>query len=98
NVDRAYPDQATLEQTAEDAEDENDDSPGNPEAETRSAEPDIGNDAPRSDGGGVAAATTEAAAGPTPDGDSEPCPDCGSLALYYSEGCKTCESCGWSEC
>ncbi len=36
------------------------------------------------------------------DSDNEPvddiCPDCGSVSLYYSEGCKTCESCGWSEC
>jgi len=31
-------------------------------------------------------------------GESPECPDCGSLSLYYSEGCKTCESCGWSEC
>ena len=32
------------------------------------------------------------------DGESPECPDCGSMTLYYSEGCKTCESCGWSEC
>jgi len=31
-------------------------------------------------------------------GESPECPDCGSMTLYYSEGCKTCESCGWSEC
>ncbi|WP_135820999.1 adenosylcobalamin-dependent ribonucleoside-diphosphate reductase [Halostella litorea] len=31
-------------------------------------------------------------------GESPECPDCGSMSLYYSEGCKTCESCGWSEC
>ena len=31
-------------------------------------------------------------------GESPECPDCGSMALYFSEGCKTCESCGWSEC
>jgi ribonucleoside-diphosphate reductase alpha chain len=31
-------------------------------------------------------------------GESPECPSCGSLSLYYSEGCKTCESCGWSEC
>ncbi|WP_256402632.1 adenosylcobalamin-dependent ribonucleoside-diphosphate reductase [Halorubrum salinum] len=31
-------------------------------------------------------------------GESPECPDCGGMNLYYSEGCKTCESCGWSEC
>jgi ribonucleoside-diphosphate reductase alpha chain len=31
-------------------------------------------------------------------GESPECPSCGAFALYYSEGCKTCESCGWSEC
>ena len=31
-------------------------------------------------------------------GESPECPSCGSISLYYSEGCKTCESCGWSEC
>ena len=31
-------------------------------------------------------------------GESPECPECGSMSLYYSEGCKTCESCGWSEC
>ncbi len=32
------------------------------------------------------------------NGENPECPSCGALALYYSEGCKTCESCGWSEC
>ena len=31
-------------------------------------------------------------------GESPECPSCGSLTLNFSEGCKTCESCGWSEC
>lgn len=31
-------------------------------------------------------------------GENPECPECGLLSLYYSEGCKTCESCGWSEC
>lgn len=31
-------------------------------------------------------------------GESPECPDCGSMTLYFSEGCKTCENCGWSEC
>ena len=32
------------------------------------------------------------------NGESPECPECGALTLYYSEGCKSCESCGWSEC
>ncbi len=32
------------------------------------------------------------------NGENPECPECGSLTLYYSEGCKSCESCGWSEC
>ncbi len=31
-------------------------------------------------------------------GESPECTECGGMSLYYSEGCKTCESCGWSEC
>jgi len=31
-------------------------------------------------------------------GESPECPECGAMQLYYSEGCKHCESCGWSEC
>ncbi len=31
-------------------------------------------------------------------GESPECPDCGSASLYFTEGCKTCDSCGWSEC
>jgi Ribonucleotide reductase, alpha subunit len=57
--------------------------------------------APEPDGGAVVAPPA-----PEPDavdallaaGESPECPDCGSMTLYYSEGCKTCESCGWSEC
>ncbi|QDX40600.1 adenosylcobalamin-dependent ribonucleoside-diphosphate reductase [Salarchaeum sp. JOR-1] len=31
-------------------------------------------------------------------GELPECPDCGTMDLYYSEGCKTCQNCGWSEC
>jgi ribonucleoside-diphosphate reductase alpha chain len=32
------------------------------------------------------------------NGESPECPECGEMALNYSEGCKTCMSCGWSGC
>jgi ribonucleoside-diphosphate reductase alpha chain len=32
------------------------------------------------------------------DGDAPECPDCGHLTLSYTEGCKTCGTCGWSKC
>jgi len=59
---------------------------------------------PEPDGGVAADAGQEADADKSASqdlidaGESPECPDCGSLSLYYSEGCKTCESCGWSEC
>ncbi|WP_284009732.1 adenosylcobalamin-dependent ribonucleoside-diphosphate reductase [Haloarcula pelagica] len=90
-VDKAYPQQATLEETAEDEDD--------PEQPTADA-------ATETDGGPGATATQPTAdAGASGDqqeiidaGESPECPECSSLSLYYSEGCKTCESCGWSEC
>ncbi|ADD03658.1 ribonucleoside-diphosphate reductase, adenosylcobalamin-dependent (intein-containing) [Natrialba magadii ATCC 43099] len=55
---------------------------------------------PETDGGaGVADRDTEDATQDLIDaGESPECPSCGALSLYFSEGCKTCESCGWSEC
>jgi ribonucleoside-diphosphate reductase alpha chain len=61
-----------------------------------------GVDAPEPDGGASVADDAGGASDATDDllaaGESPECPECGSMALYYSEGCKTCESCGWSEC
>jgi len=31
-------------------------------------------------------------------GEDPECPKCGDENLYYSEGCKSCRSCGWSKC
>ncbi|WP_126661218.1 adenosylcobalamin-dependent ribonucleoside-diphosphate reductase [Haloterrigena salifodinae] len=83
-IDKPYPTQATLEESADaDA---------------------IEYDGPKTDGGAAAA---QGGAGDAEDdatqdlieaGESPECPDCGSMSLYFSEGCKTCESCGWSEC
>ncbi|MFC4542199.1 adenosylcobalamin-dependent ribonucleoside-diphosphate reductase [Halosolutus amylolyticus] len=65
-----------------------------------SADPEaVDPDGPKTDGGAAAASESDDATQDLIDaGESPECPDCGSLSLYYSEGCKTCESCGWSEC
>ncbi|HKL29138.1 MAG TPA: adenosylcobalamin-dependent ribonucleoside-diphosphate reductase [Natrialbaceae archaeon] len=75
-VEKAYPQQQTLEETAE--EDPGHETDGGDRASTDSTETDQ-------------QALIDA-------GESPECPECGSMALYYSEGCKTCEACGWSEC
>ena len=51
------------------------------------------------DGGAAAAgATDDATDALIAAGESPECPDCGSMTLHFIEGCKTCGSCGWSEC
>ncbi|EMA36238.1 adenosylcobalamin-dependent ribonucleoside-diphosphate reductase [Halococcus hamelinensis] len=82
-IEQAYPKQANLDEIAD-------------ESAASGAEPD----------GGVATQEGSADRGRTKsdaqklidNGESPECPSCGSFTLYYSEGCKTCESCGWSEC
>ncbi|SDF56834.1 adenosylcobalamin-dependent ribonucleoside-diphosphate reductase [Halorientalis regularis] len=91
-IDKGYPEQKTLEETAAETETAED-----PNAE---AVADTGAGAPEPDGG--AKAQTKSGEDATQElissGESPECPDCGAMTLYYSEGCKTCESCGWSEC
>ncbi|WP_160134096.1 adenosylcobalamin-dependent ribonucleoside-diphosphate reductase [Halococcus salsus] len=87
-IEQAYPKQANLDEIADESTASG--------AEPDSAEPD----------GGVATQAGSADRGRTKsdaqklidNGESPECPSCGSFTLYYSEGCKTCESCGWSEC
>ncbi|EMA32713.1 adenosylcobalamin-dependent ribonucleoside-diphosphate reductase [Haloarcula japonica] len=85
DVDKAYPDQTTLEETAEKA------------GETAERESEAATQT-QTDGGAAAADASGDQQDIIDAGESPECPDCGSLSLYYSEGCKTCESCGWSEC
>jgi ribonucleoside-diphosphate reductase alpha chain len=89
-IDKPYPKQQNLSEVAE----------GSEETATDAAvEP------PEPDGGATVSASTsvdsddsDAVDDLLAAGESPECPDCGSMTLYYSEGCKTCESCGWSEC
>jgi ribonucleoside-diphosphate reductase alpha chain len=87
DIDMSYPDQATLEETAS-------------EKQQGRAEPPAPD--PETDGAGSATRDTAAIESDHQSvvdaGENPECPECGSLSLYYSEGCKTCESCGWSEC
>jgi len=85
----------TLEETAEEEERETShQTDGGPQAADAS-QTDAG---PQADAGPAAADADSARQDLIDAGESPECPDCGSLSLYYSEGCKTCESCGWSEC
>jgi ribonucleoside-diphosphate reductase alpha chain len=87
-VERAYPQQQTLEETAEEAD----------ESAAKEATVETGPTDHETDGGAVATEQAGDQQSIIDAGESPECPDCGSLSLYYSEGCKTCESCGWSEC
>ena len=87
DIERAYPQQQNLTELEDEVDEE--------EAEA----------SPRSTDGGAVAADAGAKETETgaqqeliDKGESPECPECGSMTLYYSEGCKTCESCGWSEC
>jgi len=95
-IDRAYPDQATLEETA--AEEETDHAGSDAAGEVAAVDA----PEPETDGSGATAQSGPAIESDhqaiVDAGESPECPDCGSLSLYYAEGCKTCESCGWSEC
>ena len=102
-VDKAYPQQQNLTEIADNADRSED---------TERPVDDSSVTPPETDGGAVtdpgASGRTGSPASPNDDtdaaqslidaGESPECPDCGSMTLYYSEGCKTCESCGWSEC
>jgi len=94
-IDKAYPQQQTLEETAEDAD-------RDPNREPVEHETDGGSgataDATSAAPGPADAGTTDAQQSIIDSGESPECPDCGAMSVYYSEGCKTCESCGWSEC
>ncbi|GAB7014186.1 adenosylcobalamin-dependent ribonucleoside-diphosphate reductase [Halolamina salina] len=89
-IDKGIPQQQTIDQLDDESVDASTDggATAQPPSEPTNVDVDDGADAAEDD------ATSELIA----SGESPECPDCGSMSLYYSEGCKTCESCGWSEC
>ena len=89
DIDQAYPQQASLDEVAEGA-----GGAAGPR-EAPDADPD-----PTPDGAGEVAGPEAADRGGEviANGENPECPQCGAMSLYYSEGCKTCEACGWSEC
>jgi ribonucleoside-diphosphate reductase alpha chain len=102
-VEKAYPQQQNLTEVEEEVEEG--EAAANTQAdtgpETDGGERTVGSRTSsdgESDGSAVAASKEADQQDIIDSGESPECPDCGSLSLYYSEGCKTCESCGWSEC
>ncbi|MEF8780027.1 MAG: ribonucleoside-diphosphate reductase, adenosylcobalamin-dependent, partial [Haloferacaceae archaeon] len=96
-IEKGYPQQQRLEEAAGAAFDSLGDGAGTDDGETDGGvgafdhgDTNLGG---ADDGGDVDATQALIDAGESPE-----CPECGSMSLYFSEGCKTCESCGWSEC
>ena len=87
-VDKAHPQQQTIDEVS-------DGEASAPEPDGGEAVVDPAPDAtPAAEAGATGAESDDVVAA----GENPECPECGSLSLYYSEGCKTCEACGWSEC
>jgi ribonucleoside-diphosphate reductase alpha chain len=92
-IDKPYPKQTSLDEAVEGEQSTS------TSGTSTTAEPEPPTPEPETDGGAGARAADQ---GDTQSlieaGESPECPDCGGMTLYFSEGCKTCESCGWSEC
>jgi len=96
------PDQATLEQTAEPAEDTDADGlastpPQQTDGGTAATSP---GSAPNSEGDNVGdnAERQSPADKLLEQGEAPECPECHGDNLDYAEGCVTCVECGWSKC
>jgi ribonucleoside-diphosphate reductase alpha chain len=98
-VEKGYPQQQSLAESAEDAVAR---SGGDADASTDVEPPEPDGGASVGGGPGTESAGAEAGGDAVQDlldaGESPECPECGQLSLYYAEGCKTCQECGWSEC
>nr|WP_272494388.1 hypothetical protein [Natronomonas aquatica] len=100
-VDKAYPQQQNLTEIADEGGEGSETPRKSPPETDGGAIAATGTDADIDTNSGDPASPnddTDAAQSLIDSGESPECPECGSMTLYYSEGCKTCESCGWSEC
>jgi ribonucleoside-diphosphate reductase alpha chain len=100
-VEKAYPQQQNLTEVEDEVSETDASTQADAGPETDGGERTLGSRASsdgESDGSAVASSREADQQDIIDSGESPECPDCGSLSLYYSEGCKTCESCGWSEC
>jgi ribonucleoside-diphosphate reductase alpha chain len=96
DIDKPYPEQATLEEAAGD-----EDAATKPDGGATAADAsgvDASTPSPPAEGEPAAEASNDAVDDLIAAGESPECPECGGMSLAYTEGCKTCESCGWSEC
>ncbi|MGQ4555227.1 adenosylcobalamin-dependent ribonucleoside-diphosphate reductase [Halobellus sp. GM3] len=98
-IEKGYPQQQNLSELSEEA-DKNVASGRETDggAAVDTGEADVGPDGVDVDAPGASDGDADATDDLLAAGESPECPECGSMSLYYSEGCKTCESCGWSEC
>jgi ribonucleoside-diphosphate reductase alpha chain len=106
-IDKPYPQQQSLNEVAEGTGREERRTEADPNREQVERETDGGAAADAARGTVDADADTDGPGEPTADdatetllaaGESPECPDCGAMSLAMNEGCKTCQSCGWSEC
>ncbi|WP_435147690.1 adenosylcobalamin-dependent ribonucleoside-diphosphate reductase [Halobaculum sp. P14] len=101
DVEKGYPEQQNLDDVSVAADSHEADGGAAVDVDAADVDTDAGPEpavgGPEAAGGG-AAQESDAVDELIANGESPECPDCGSMTLYYSEGCKTCESCGWSEC
>mgnify|MGYP000447371524 FL=1 len=93
-IDKGIPQQQSLDDVEGTAEPASQTDGGAVDADAATDAPNGPGPAAEDDAAGADDATQELIAA----GESPECPECGGMNLYYSEGCKTCESCGWSEC
>ena len=93
-IDKGIPQQQSLDDVEGTAEPASQTDGGAVDADAATDAPSGPGPAVKDDAAGADDATQELIAA----GESPECPECGGMNLYYSEGCKTCESCGWSEC